>query len=44
MLRDARMLTIGGGIAQMLRNLVAGNALDRKTPQTRDGYVPKDKR
>lgn len=41
MLRDARMFTIGGGTAQMLRNLVAGNVLDMKTPQTRDGYVPK---
>ncbi len=38
MLRDARMFTIGGGTAQMLRNLVAGKILDIKTPQTRDGY------
>lgn len=42
MLRDARMFTIGGGTAQMLRNLVAGKALDMKTPQTRGGYLPKD--
>ncbi|MDA7967165.1 MAG: acyl-CoA dehydrogenase family protein [Ruegeria sp.] len=41
MLRDARMFTIGGGTAQMLRNLVAGKALNMKTPQTRDGYLPK---
>ena len=41
MLRDARMFTIGGGTAQMLRNLVAGKALDMKTPQTRGGYLPK---
>ncbi|UWQ92860.1 acyl-CoA dehydrogenase family protein [Rhodobacteraceae bacterium M382] len=40
MLRDARMFTIGGGTAQMLRNLVAGRALDMKTPQTRGGYLP----
>ncbi len=39
MVRDARMFTIGGGTAQMLRNLVAGKILDIKTPQTRDGYV-----
>ena len=41
MLRDARMFTIGGGTAQMLRNLVAGKVLDMKTPQTRGGYLPK---
>ena len=39
MYRDARMFTIGGGTAQVLRNLVAGQILDRKFPQTRDGYV-----
>ncbi|GAB5466977.1 MAG: acyl-CoA dehydrogenase [Rhodospirillales bacterium] len=39
MLRDARMFTIGGGTAQMLRNLVAGKILGIKTPQTRDGYA-----
>lgn len=39
MVRDARMFTIGGGTAQMLRNLVAGRILEMKTPQTRDGYV-----
>lgn len=39
MVRDARMFTIGGGTAQMLRNLIAGKVLDMKTPQTRDGYL-----
>ena len=38
MVRDARMFTIGGGTAQMLRNLVAGSVLGMKLPQTRDGY------
>lgn len=38
MARDARMFTIGGGTAQMLKNLIAGKVLDMKTPQTRDGY------
>ncbi len=42
MVRDARMFTIGGGTAQMLRNLIAGRILDMKLPQTRDGYMPKD--
>ncbi len=41
MVRDARMFTIGGGTAQMLRNLIAGRVLDMKTPQTRGGYLPK---
>ena len=39
MVRDARMFTIGGGTAQMLKNLVAGKVLGMKLPQTRDGYV-----
>lgn len=39
MARDARMFTIGGGTAQVLRTLVAGRLLDRKLPQTRDGYL-----
>ncbi len=39
MARDARMFTIGGGTAQMLRNMVAGRVLGMKTPQTRDGYT-----
>ena len=38
MARDARMFTIGGGTAQMLKNLIAGKVLGIKTPQTRDGY------
>ena len=45
MCRDARMFTIGGGTAQVLRNLVASKILNRKLPQTRDGYMnmPKGK-
>ncbi len=39
MVRDARMFTIGGGPAQILRTLVASRLLGRKLPQTRDGYV-----
>jgi alkylation response protein AidB-like acyl-CoA dehydrogenase len=39
MVRDARMFTIGGGTAQMLRNLIAGKLLDMKSPQTREGYT-----
>jgi hypothetical protein len=39
MVRDARMFTIGGGTAQLLRNMVASRILDRKLPQRRDGYV-----
>jgi alkylation response protein AidB-like acyl-CoA dehydrogenase len=39
MARDARMFTIGGGTAQMLRNQVAGSVLQMKLPQTRDGYL-----
>ena len=39
MVRDARMFTIGGGTAQMLRNLIAGGVLGMRTPQTRDGYL-----
>ncbi|HSF96839.1 MAG TPA: acyl-CoA dehydrogenase family protein, partial [Thermohalobaculum sp.] len=38
MVRDARMFTIGGGTAQVLRNQVASSILGRKLPQTRDGY------
>ncbi len=38
MSRDARMFTIGGGTAQILRTQVAGSILDMKVPQTRDGY------
>ncbi len=39
MARDARMFTIGGGTAQMLRNQVASSILGMKLPQTRDGYA-----
>ncbi|MGI9311091.1 MAG: acyl-CoA dehydrogenase family protein, partial [bacterium] len=35
MARDARMFTIGGGTAQILRTQVAGAILGIKTPQTR---------
>ena len=38
MARDARMFTIGGGTAQILRTVVASALLDRKFPQTRDGH------
>ena len=39
MVRDARMFTIGGGTAQVLRTQVASDILGQKLPQTRDGYV-----
>jgi alkylation response protein AidB-like acyl-CoA dehydrogenase len=39
MVRDARMFTIGGGTAQILRTLVAARLLGRKLPQRRDGYL-----
>ena len=38
MARDARMFTIGGGTAQILRTVVASRILERKLPQTRDGF------
>ena len=37
--RDARMFTIGGGTAQILRTVVASRLLGRRLPQTRDGYL-----
>ncbi len=37
MTRDARMFTIGGGTAQVLRTLIASRLLGWKLPQTRDG-------
>jgi 3-sulfinopropanoyl-CoA desulfinase len=37
--RDARMFTIAGGTAQVLRTLVASRVLGMKMPQTREGYV-----
>jgi hypothetical protein len=39
MVRDARMFTIGGGTAQILRTVIASQILDRKLPQTRDGHL-----
>ena len=39
MARDARMFTIGGGTAQILRTVVASRILGRKLPQTRDGFA-----
>jgi len=39
MVRDARMFTIGGGTAQILRTVVASRILGRKLPQTRDGFA-----
>jgi len=39
MVRDARMFTIGGGTAQVLRTVVASHLLEMKLPQTRDGYI-----
>jgi alkylation response protein AidB-like acyl-CoA dehydrogenase len=39
MARDARMFTIGGGTAQILRTLIAARLLDRRLPQTRHGYL-----
>ena len=38
MVRDVRMFTIGGGTAQILRTVAASKILERKLPQTRDGY------
>ncbi len=37
--RDARMFSIAGGTAQILRTQIAGGILDMKTPQTRDAYM-----
>lgn len=39
MVRDARMFTISGGTAQVLRTQIASRILGRKLPQTRDGYL-----
>lgn len=39
MVRDARMFTIGGGTAQVLRNQVASSILNMELPQTRDGFA-----
>lgn len=40
--RDARMFTIAGGTAQILRTQVASSLLGMKLPQTRDGYLSAD--
>jgi len=40
--RDARMFAIAGGTAQILRTIVASRLLNRKLPQTRDGYLHLD--
>ncbi|MBL8698544.1 MAG: acyl-CoA dehydrogenase family protein [Alphaproteobacteria bacterium] len=37
--RDARMFTIAGGTAQVLRTQIAAKLLGRRLPQTRDGYL-----
>lgn len=37
--RDARMFTIAGGTAQILRTQVAATLLGMKLPQTREGYL-----
>jgi 3-sulfinopropanoyl-CoA desulfinase len=37
--RDARMFTIAGGTAQILRTQVASKLLGMKLPQTREGYL-----
>ena len=39
MARDARMFTIAGGTAQILRTQVASSILGIKVPQSRDGYA-----
>jgi alkylation response protein AidB-like acyl-CoA dehydrogenase len=39
MVRDARMFTISGGTAQVLRTQVASKILGARLPQTRDGYM-----
>ena len=39
MARDVRMFTIGGGTAEVLRNVVASAILKKKLPQTRGGYL-----
>ena len=39
MLRDARMFTISGGTAQVLRTQIASRILGWRLPQTRDGYI-----
>jgi hypothetical protein len=38
------MFTIAGGTAQVLRTQVASAVLGMKLPQTRDGYLPADRK
>lgn len=38
--RDARMFTIAGGTAQILRNLIAGRLLNRRFSQRREAAAP----
>src|SRR5262249_51443070 len=38
MARDARMFRCGGGPAPIWRTVIAGRRLERRLPQTRDGY------
>jgi alkylation response protein AidB-like acyl-CoA dehydrogenase len=42
--RDARMFTIAGGTAQILRTQVASSILEQKLPQTRAGYLERAER
>lgn len=42
--RDARMFTIAGGTAQVLRTQIASDVLGMKLPQTRHGYAPETRR
>lgn len=42
--RDARMFTIAGGTAQILRTQVASSVLEQKLPQTRAGYLERAER
>lgn len=42
MVRDARMFTIGGGTAQILKTVLATQLFGRKFPQTRGGYLARN--
>jgi hypothetical protein len=39
MVRNARMFTIAGGTAQVLRTLAASRIVGTKIPQTRNGHL-----
>lgn len=43
MYRDVRMFTIGGGTAGILRTVVASRIMEMRLPQTREGFVPKER-